>query len=149
MNNYKLKPYLGGAILGCSDSQCKQWREEVKKIFPKAIDPMRRDYRGKESQNFEKIVELDKKDIEDSDCLLVNYQGPSAGTCMEILYAWERGLPVYIVTSKNVLISPWVKYHSSRFYYSFEDAFVYLRKFEQAIALVEESIKMLDEVRGK
>jgi len=122
----KLKVYLCGPILGCTDEQCKDWRESAKKRFPAAIDPMRRDYRGREEECYNEIVELDKTDIKECDCLLVNYDKPSVGTSMEVFYAWELCIPVFVVAKPETIVSPWLKYHSTKFFTSFEDAFKHL-----------------------
>jgi hypothetical protein len=55
--------YLAGAINGCTDDECKDWRELVKSIIgvEKTLDPMRRDYRGVELDCINEIVEGDKK----------------------------------------------------------------------------------------
>lgn len=108
------KVYLCGPIANCSDGEAKNWREWVKEnIVHQTIDPMRRDYRGNESDNYREIVDLDKKDIRNSDLLLVNYPKPSVGTSMEILFAWSLGKPIIIVDSSESPISPWLRYHST------------------------------------
>ena len=63
------------------------------------LDPMRRDYRGREMECVEEIVEGDKLDIDISTHILVIYDRPSVGTSMEVLYAWERKKPVIVVAS--------------------------------------------------
>ena len=94
-----MKIYLGGAINGCTNSECTDWREEAKQLIGDwtPIDPMVRDYRGKEDESVNEIVELDKRDINMSDVLLVSYVKPSVGTSMEILYAWEHQIPVFVL----------------------------------------------------
>jgi nucleoside 2-deoxyribosyltransferase len=122
--------YLAGPINGCTDEECKDWREYVKTQLGEenTLDPMRRDYRGIEKNNFEAIVEGDKADIDESTVMLVNYDKPSVGTSMEILYAWERGKKVIIVVdpAPGVRISPWLIYHSHKIFLSFADALDYL-----------------------
>lgn len=123
-----MKVYLAGPINGCTDEQCKAWREHVKTLLPDTLDPMRRDYRGIEGDNVEAIVEGDKVDIDDSDVVLVNFPAPSAGTCMEIIYAWERFKRVIVVIPKGAKVSPWVTYHSHFITDSFEKAVDYINK---------------------
>lgn len=119
--------YLCGAINGCSDEECKDWRSLIKSKF-NCLDPMVRDYRGKEESNYKEIVELDKKDIDDSSILLVNYIKPSVGTSMEILYAFERNKLIFIVVPKGIPISPWLRYHSHNIFESFEGAILEIQK---------------------
>lgn len=114
--------YLCGPISKCSDGECKGWRDDVKAWGFKTLDPMRRDYRGREAENFKDIVEFDKIDIENSDIILVNLTKHSVGTSMEILYAFERGKVIIIVGSVETASSPWLKYHSQKIVVSFEEA---------------------------
>ena len=114
--------YLAGPINGCSDAECKDWREYVKSKLPRTIDPMRRDYRGKEALAFKEIVEGDKRDIDASTTLLVNYDKPSTGTSMEILYAWERGKNIVLVCSATTMLSPWLLYHCHKIVHTFDAA---------------------------
>jgi nucleoside 2-deoxyribosyltransferase len=122
--------YLAGPINGCTDEECKDWREYVKSQLGEesTLDPMRRDYRGREMECVDEIVEGDKVDIDQSDILLINYDRPSVGTSMEILYAWERGKKIIVVAppTAGFRISPWLKYHSHRIFFSFENALTYI-----------------------
>jgi nucleoside 2-deoxyribosyltransferase len=124
-----MKIYLCGPINGCTDGECKDWREAAKPVLPDTLDPMRRDYRGREDQCVPEIVEGDKADIDQCDALLVNYDKPSVGTSMEILYAWERGIPVIVVAAKGARISPWLRYHSKHVLNSFAEAFDLLKNY--------------------
>lgn len=118
-----MKAYLCGPINGCTDEECKDWREGFKVLWGgPTIDPMRRDYRGKEDESWRDIVELDKIDVSNADVIVVSYDKPSVGTSMEVLYAWERGKPVVVVAAKDARISPWLRYHSHRIVHSYADA---------------------------
>lgn len=130
MNDINKKTYLAGPIMGCTDEQCKSWREYVKTKLPSTLDPMDRDYRGKENESVKEIVEGDKEDINESKFVLVNFPAPSAGTCMEIIYAWEQGKIVVIVTPKDAKVSPWVKYHSHLIVHSFDEAIDFIIRYE-------------------
>lgn len=122
--------YLCGPINGCTDEECTDWREFVKGIWKgPTLDPMRRDYRGKEDDSVKEIVELDKIDVINSDVILVNYDKPSVGTSMEILYAFERGKLVVVVAKDGTRISPWMRYHSHAILNSFEDAIAHVARF--------------------
>lgn len=120
-----MKVYLAGAINKRTYYECKEWRQKVGGILKNAghivLDPLRRNYRGKEKIAFREIVEKDKQDIDDSDVLLVYWNKPSTGTSMEILYAWERNKTV-IVVCKETDPSPWLVYHSSKIFDNFEKA---------------------------
>jgi nucleoside 2-deoxyribosyltransferase len=120
--------YLCGPINGCTDAEANDWRTLVKENWPgKCIDPMKRDYRGKEAEAFREIVELDKIEVAACDVMLVNYDKPSVGTSMEILYAWERGKRIVVVCKPDAVISPWLRYHAHHFANSFADALEHIR----------------------
>lgn len=124
-----MKLYLCGPINGCTDAACKDWRMIVKALWPgETIDPMRRDYRGKEAKEFREIVELDKIDVARSDCIIVNYDKPSVGTSMEGLFAWTIGKPIVVVCTPDTVISPWLRYHSHAIVNSFTAAVEAARK---------------------
>lgn len=124
--------YLCGPINGCTDAECVDWREHVKAQWSGAtLDPMRRDYRGKEDESVRDIVELDKIDVCNSDVILVNYDRPSVGTSMEILYAWERGKLIVVVAAPDARISPWLRYHSHAI----------CRSFGEALSCIQEALR--------
>jgi nucleoside 2-deoxyribosyltransferase len=117
-----MKVYLCGPINGCTDAEAINWREVVKECFPQAIDPMVRDYRGREAQDYREIVDLDKRDVRAADVILVNYSKPSVGTAMEVLYAWTLGKPVIVWCAESTSISPWLRYHSTAIVHTLDDA---------------------------
>ena len=110
-----MKVYLCGPINGCSDDEATTWREWFKTNFRYAryVDPMVRDYRGKESSEYREIVELDKRDIVACDALVVMYTQPSVGTSMEIFFAHSLGRPVIVIDESGKPISPWLRYHAT------------------------------------
>lgn len=122
--------YLCGPINGCTDEECTDWREFVKtKWDGPTLDPMRRDYRGKEHDSINEIVELDKVDVMNADVILVNYDKPSVGTSMEVLYAFERGKLVVVVSKWGRQgLSPWLLYHSHVVATSFEQAIMWIKE---------------------
>lgn len=122
-----MKVYLCGPINGCTNEESINWREAAKAVLPDTLDPMRSDYRGEEDQHVAQIVEGDKADIDESDALLVNYDKPSVGTSMEILYAWEKKKRIIVVARAETPISPWLRYHASQIVNSFDAAFELLK----------------------
>lgn len=128
-----MKVYLCGPINGCTDEECNDWRDAVTEHFPEAINPMVRDYRGREAECYEEIVELDKRDILMSDALLVNYSKPSVGTSMEIFFAWTKGLPIVLWHHPEVPLSPWLRYHCSTFVNTLDDAVGVLKEIRHQV----------------
>lgn len=114
--------YLCGPINGCTNEEATNWREAVKEHFPLSIDPMKRDYRGKELTNYREIVDLDKRDICNSDIILVNYDKPSVGTSMEVFFAWTKGIPIIVWHKPDAKLSPWLIYHSTSLVTSLDEA---------------------------
>lgn len=103
--------YLAGPIFQQSDAVCNDWREKFMSCPDfDWIDPMHRDFRGKEDQYFDQIVEGDKEDIDSCQALIAKVSQPSAGTSMEILWAWLNETPVITIAEGKV--SPWIRYHS-------------------------------------
>ena len=121
-----MKVYLAGPINGKADDECNGWRSHAKSYLSRhavCIDPMSRDYRGKESnETADEIVNGDIADIRKCDVVLANCEGASYGTAMEIAYSYMMHVPV-VTWGSN---SPWVLYHSTRFQ-SFQDALDYIR----------------------
>jgi hypothetical protein len=117
--------YLCGPINGRSDADCKDWREAFKALWRDCLDPMRRNYRGREMEpgiNAE-IVEGDEDDIRASALLLVFFDKPSVGTAMEIRMAKkELGLPVVVIDASGKPLSPWLTYHTDRIVSTVEQA---------------------------
>lgn len=87
-----------------------EYRKQAKTLLHGhfVIDPMRRDYRGQEDENFTEIVHGDLADIDHSDAVLADFTQHSTGTAMECFYARFTGVPVHAFT--RLLISPWLRY---------------------------------------
>lgn len=120
-----MKVYLCGPINGRSDDDCKGWREYVKERLPDTLDPMARDYRGRELEPgiADVIVAGDEEDIRNSDVLLVYYDKPSVGTAMEIRMAVkEMGKRVVLVDKSVKPLSPWLIHHCPEVYKSLDEA---------------------------
>lgn len=105
--------YLAGPIQGCTDSEATDWRSAARMLIRGSVlDPMARDYRGRETENVVDIVEGDKADIRKCRAVLAYCPRPSAGTSMEVHYAWALHIPVFTVVPAGP-VSPWLRYHSA------------------------------------
>jgi hypothetical protein len=106
-----MRTYLAGPIADCTDEEMHDWRDEAAARLS-VLDPTIRDYRGRELENVQAVVEGDKDDIDQCEYMLAYCPKPSVGTSMEILYAWQRGQRVVVVVPPGSPISPWLVYHS-------------------------------------
>jgi len=134
----KLTIYLAGPIQGCTDSQCNDWRDYVTKrvdvsLAPRfqVLNPMDRDYRSKygDASVVPEVIQLDKRDINNSDVLFANIIQYSAGTSMEVLYAWERDKIVVCVVPRDAVLSPWIVYHSTKLVHSLDEGIEWIGQF--------------------
>lgn len=109
--------YLCGPINGRTDEDARGWRELVKDRWNGAcLDPMRRDYRGRELEPgiAAEIVAGDIEDIQVCDAVLVFFDKPSVGTSMEVFYAHSIGKPVVVVDASDKPLSPWLIHHATQ-----------------------------------
>lgn len=116
--------YLAGGINGLSDSDATDWRTEAKRLLPREIgvlDPMSRDYRGKEDENVEDIVKGDLADIAQCEAVIAYCPRPSWGTAMEIHHVATTGKYVNRDQFRNLVaivpegtpVSPWLRHHAT------------------------------------
>jgi nucleoside 2-deoxyribosyltransferase len=123
--------YLCGGINGLSDDACTSWREKAKTLLLTSIlDPMRRDYRGREDESVTEIIYEDLKDIEESAFILVNATRPSWGTAMEIVYAFQKNKTIVAFT-EGVKISPWLRFHCHHIVETVEEGCLYLNALKE------------------
>lgn len=114
--------YLCGGINGLSDAGCRDWRERAKDLLhAHTLDPMRRDYRGKEDDSVSEIVHGDIEDISHSHFILVNANTPSWGTAMEVRIAYDQGRRIVAFTHGS-RVSPWLRYHCGHIVDTLESA---------------------------
>ena len=84
--------YLAGSMENVSLSEAKGWRKTATFILQdhfNILDPTRR-LHSFQTKEFKKIFELDLRDIQESDIILVNLCNPKLakhGTAMEVFYA--------------------------------------------------------------
>ena len=121
-----MKIYLAGPIDHCNDSEAQDWRELCKKklVSHECLDPMRRDYRGREHL-WPEIVEKDLSDVDDADMVLANLWKNGNGTPMEIFYASAvLGKKVAVVVpTLEPFVSPWLKYYATEVYSNLDAVF--------------------------
>jgi nucleoside 2-deoxyribosyltransferase len=86
-----------------------------------AVDPMRRDFRGRTQGHEAEIVDGDLADIDSCDAVLAAFTAPDEGTSMEAWYAHSRGIPVVVYTG-GTPVHPWTTYVAASVHAALEDA---------------------------
>jgi nucleoside 2-deoxyribosyltransferase len=84
------KIYLCGPIMDEVDGEAREWRQSaIQQLNGHFIllDPMRRNFKDREVDSANEIVEFDLQDVREADIILVNYSKASIGTAMEVFYA--------------------------------------------------------------
>lgn len=123
--------YLCGPINKCTDSEARDWRETAKERLGgkfNLLDPMRRDYRGRELEPgiAHEIVGGDKVDVNESQIILAYCPKPSVGTSMEIFMAWQWPNKRIVIVHPDPKPSPWLIVHSHKIVSDFNSAFEYI-----------------------
>jgi len=117
------------------DESCgvaREWRKTAVKKLQKSfvlLDPMRRNFKDREVDSANEIVEFDLQDIRNADIILVNYSKPSIGTAMEVFYA-SNNLKKFVVAFspfdfKNS--SPWMVRYCTKILPTLDAAIEYLK----------------------
>lgn len=115
-----------------STGVAREWREiAVKKLKSKfsLLDPMRRNFKDREVDSANEIVEFDLQDIRNADIILVNYNKPSIGTAMEVFYA-ASDLGKFVVAFSPFEFkecSPWMVRYCTKILPSLDSALDYIR----------------------
>ena len=117
--------------MDCSPPQSKDWRARAAKRLGgrfDLLDPMRRNFRDKQIDSANEIVEFDLQDVRDADLILVNYSKPSIGTAMEVFYAaHDRGKFVVAFSPFEFAdCSPWMVRFCTRILPDLESALLYI-----------------------
>ncbi|MGQ9661990.1 MAG: nucleoside 2-deoxyribosyltransferase [Kiritimatiellia bacterium] len=123
--------YLSGPIMDEHEGVAREWRSAAKRLLGchfRILDPMRRNFKDREVDSANEIVEFDLQDVRDCDILLVNYCKPSIGTSMEVFYA-SHDLGKFVVAFSPFSFkdcSPWMVRYCTKILPTLEDACQYL-----------------------
>jgi nucleoside 2-deoxyribosyltransferase len=80
-----------------------------------------------ENCNYVYVVQRDKKLILQSDILVAYIKRLSFGTIMEIMFAYDHGIPVYVVCDNDQFLDdPWLLFHSTKQFRKIEDCFDFI-----------------------
>ncbi|HOJ68931.1 MAG TPA: hypothetical protein PKX28_01055 [Candidatus Hydrogenedentes bacterium] len=127
------KIYLSGPIMDASPNESIPWRQRAKERLAGRfilLDPMRRNFRDRELDSANEIVEFDLQDVRDADILLVNYCKPSIGTSMEVFYA-AHDLGKFVIAFSPFTfqdMSPWMVRYCTKILPNLEAALDYIER---------------------
>lgn len=115
--------YMAGPIHHTDGDDASNWRDRTKEAVDwfDWCDPL--DHADcKAGEAGEEVVEVDKELLEECDGVLVGWTGDlTVGTSMEILLAWQQGIPIVVWWRPNdkaashtpTQMSPWLTYHAT------------------------------------
>jgi nucleoside 2-deoxyribosyltransferase len=127
------KIYLCGPIMDEVKGRAREWRQVAHKKLGQQfviLDPMRRNFKDREVDSANEIVEFDLQDVRDADIVLVNYNKPSIGTAMEVFYA-SHNLNKFVVGFSPFSFqdcSPWMVRFCTKILPSLESAITYIQE---------------------
>jgi len=132
----KKKIYLAGPVTGKDLVEAKKHRNKIEHSLNVrgmlALSPIRGKKDGEQYEANE-IVDRDLMDIRNSDAILCDYTDEDhsyIGTSMEIMYAAEREIPVFVVTeSKRIKNHYWIQKYATKIFSNFREAAIYMEKF--------------------
>lgn len=129
----KKKIYLCGPIMDEHEGQARAWRTKAKELLSRdfiLLDPMRRNFKDREVDSANEIVEFDLQDIRDADIVLVNYNKNSIGTSMEVFFA-SHDLKKFVVGFTPFSYkdsSPWMVRFCTKLLPDLETACAYIKE---------------------
>lgn len=128
----KKKIYLCGPIMDEYEGKASEWRKTaIRKLARdfELLDPMRRNFKDREVDSANEIVEFDLQDIRNADILLVNYNKASIGTSMEVFYA-SHNMGKFVVAFSPFSFkdsSPWMVKYCTKILPSLEESIDYIK----------------------
>lgn len=127
------KIYLCGPIMDEVEGQARAWRQMAHSDLNDQfvlLDPMRRNFKDREVDSANEIVEFDLQDVRDADIILVNYNKASIGTSMEVFYA-SHELGKFVVAFSPFEFkecNPWMVKFCTKILPTLEEAIVYINE---------------------
>ena len=127
------KIYLCGPIMDEKEGKAREWREFAHDGLGRRfllLDPMRRNFKDREVDSANEIVEFDLQDVREADIILVNYNKPSIGTAMEVFYA-SHELGKFVVAFSPFEFrdcNPWMVKFCTKILPSLENAVDYINR---------------------
>ncbi len=127
------KIYLCGPIMDEVEGHAREWRSTATDTLQTdfvLLNPMRRNFKDREVDSANEIVEFDLQDVREADIILVNYNKPSIGTSMEVFYA-SHVLGKFVVAFSPFTFdqcNPWMVRFCTKILPSLESSLDYIRE---------------------
>ena len=104
--------------------------DPLKEVESKLVDDIVKKATEKQifdSETITKIVEGDKAAILSCHLMTVIINKYTAGTMMEMLYAWEHQIPIFLIDpTKQFRNDIWIKYHTTRVFNNVDSCYDYI-----------------------
>lgn len=132
-NGEQKKIYLCGPIMDETEGAAAEWRQVAHAKLDDdfvILDPMRRNFKDREVDSANEIVEFDLQDVRDADMILVNYSKASIGTSMEVFYA-SNELKKFVIAFSRFSFqncSPWMVKFCTKILPSLEESIAYINE---------------------
>lgn len=121
METFKI--YLAGSMGDISFEESNKWRVQGKKILESleceyrvnVINP--NDYYNFKEKAYEtekEIIRFDLHKVRTSNLILVNLNGKSLGTAMELQHAFDHGIPIVGFKDDGTALHPWLEFTCDR-----------------------------------
>jgi len=125
-----MKVYLAGFIQGSKLKECILWRKQIREYYKDYpfvfLDPLNgKDFASisqdglKSSRNPHSIIHRDYKSVTSADLIIANMntfeeQRPLTGTICELAWAWEKHIPIIMITKEDKYkLHPFLSYFAS------------------------------------
>ena len=130
--------YLAGQMTGIDFDSSNVWRETAKEwlesrecnYIVKVINP--NDYYNFITQTYidnKEIIRFDLHKVRTSDLILVNLNGFSLGTAMELQHAIDNKIPILGYKDDGEILHPWLEYTCDRVFNSLAGALEYIKVY--------------------
>jgi nucleoside 2-deoxyribosyltransferase len=130
--------YLAGQMTGISYEESNVWRETAKDWLESrecdynvhACNP--NEYYNFKSQSYvsnKEIIRFDLNKVRNSDLILVNLNGFSLGTAMELQHAFDHKIPILGYKDDSEELHPWLEFVCDRVFNSLTGALEYIKNY--------------------
>jgi nucleoside 2-deoxyribosyltransferase len=130
--------YLAGAMSDISFEESEAWRSTAKEWLESrecayhvaAINP--NDYYNfleVKHKTEKEILRFDLHKVRTSNLILVNLNGKSIGTAMELQHAYDNGIPIIGFKDDDEELHPWLDYVCDRVFVELDKAIKYIDEY--------------------